>query len=116
MKYVLKIILDTHLLMLLIVLISYIIEKITWFKLLIFDFTWKKSEYMATGSANLISIMYFILSLIVLLFNVYILRNSPEDYRFWKWLIIMFPLSIIVRFLYYHLQAKDKTKKGFHID
>lgn len=101
-----------------IVVVSCILEITTKrkLKLLLHDFTWKKSEYMAKGSADLLASLYFIVSLLVLLYNVYIKNNAPENYAFWKWLIIMLPLTIIFRIIYYKFTGKDFSKKGFHHD
>ena len=118
MKYVLYIILKAHIYMIYIVVSSFVLEEITRhrLKLLIYNFKWKKSKEMARGTADFLSSLYFIFSLIFLLYDVYIKKNAPEDYNFWKWLVIMIPLTILFNLLYYKFQAKDPTKKGFHID
>lgn len=116
MKYILFLILEAHLYIVCIILASYVIEKITNLKLLIDDFKWEKSEYMAKGSAGLFSTLYFLISLAVLLFHVHGKKDAPEDYAFWKWLIIMIPLTVIFRILYYKFQAKDPNKEGVHYD
>lgn len=118
MKYVIWVIIRSHVYILFIFLGSCIFEILTKrkLKLILDDLTWKKSKEMASGSADVFASLYFVISLLVLLYNVYIKHNAPTDYRFWKWLVIMVPLTVIFRKLYYKLQAKDPKKKGVHYD
>jgi len=109
-------IIEAHIYMLVITLISYILERIFKLKLLIHDFKWKKSDSMARGSANILALLYFLISLFVLIYNVYWKKTVSESYTFWKWLIIMIPLTILFRICYYKFQGRDPTKKGFHTD
>lgn len=113
MKYILSLILEAHLYIVCIILASYIIEKTTNLKLLIDSFKWKKSDYMAKGGADFYAFLYFVISLMVLLYHVYSKKDAPEDYAFWKWLIIMLPLTILLRILYYNCQQKIHLKKAF---
>lgn len=115
-KYTISLILKAQGYVLIIIFLSFVIEKITILKLLIHDFFWEKSDDMAAGSANIISIGYFFVSLFVMIYNVYVKKNAHPEFSFWIWLLIMIPLTVLVRFLYYHLQARDPTKKGFHVD
>ena len=116
MYYVISLVVKTQLYVIGVVLISFLLEKITPFKLLVYDFTWKKSHLMATGAANNMAILYFLIGLGVLVYDAYYKGNAPESFRFWHWLVIMLPLTVLVRFAYYHLQARDPKKKGFHLD
>lgn len=116
MNFTISIILEAHIYMILVVLFSFIVERLFGFKLLIDDFTWKKSDRMALASANIAAIFYFIISLGTLVYNVYARGNAPEDYSFWQWLLIVLPLTVLVRMAYYRLQARDPSKKGMHHD
>ena len=116
MNYLISLVVKTHFYLLVIVLVSFVVERLTNLKLLIHDFNWKKSDFMAGGSADLLSVIYFLIGLGVLLYDAYYKGNAPESFRFWHWLVIMLPLTVLVRFAYYHLQARDPKKKGFHLD
>jgi hypothetical protein len=116
MKYVLFLIIEAHLYIICIVLVSYILEKVTNLKLLVDNFRWEKSDYMAKGAAGFQSTLYFLASMCVLLYHVYIKGDAPEEFAFWKWLIIMAPLTILFRVLQYQFQVKDPTREGIHYD
>lgn len=116
MIYVSRIIFEAHLYMVVIVLSSYVFEKMFGFKLLIDNFNWKKSDYQAAGSSDVLSLLYFVVSLIVLLYNVYGRKSAPADYAFWKWLIIIIPLTVLFRVWYNKNQGRDPTKKNSHHD
>jgi divalent metal cation (Fe/Co/Zn/Cd) transporter len=79
-------------------------------------FKWKKSDEMAEGAAIFYSTLYFIFSLILLIYDGYIKHRVPSDFSFIRWLIIMVILSIIVKYVYYLFTAKDPKKLGEHYD
>ena len=110
MTYVLIIIVKTHCYLLLLLVLSALIEYSTRFKLLVRMFLWKKNEYAAGGASDFHAVLYFIFSLMVLLYNVYIKKNAPADYSLWKWLIIMIPLTIIFHRLYDKFQGKKSNQ------
>lgn len=116
MRYVVMIIIEAHLYMIVILLVSYILEKMFKIRLLIDSFRWKKSDYLAGGAADFYSLLYFLFSLLFLLFDLYVRKTVSENYTFWKWLIIMIPLTILFRICYFKFQGRDPTKKGFHTD
>ena len=116
MRFILLIIIEAHLYMLCTILASYVVERITGLKLLIEHFKWKKSNDMARGSAGLHSILYFMFSLGVMIYHVYIRESASVEYTFWKWLAIMLPLTVLFGFQYYRLQGRDPSKKGEHYD
>ena len=114
MEYIFLILLKTHLYLICIVLGAYALEKVTSLDLFFWQFKKKKSKYMAEGSANLSSILYFLFSLFLLLYHVYYKKDAPEDYAFWKWLVIILPLAVLLRYLYFKHTARDPTKEGVH--
>jgi hypothetical protein len=108
--YILGILLKSHLLLIIIVLISQVIEKNTKWKLLIYEFKYPKNIKSARGSADFHSIIYFVFCLCVLLFSLYNNENIPDSYAFWKWLLIVIPLTILFNKIYYKFTAKDPKR------
>jgi len=107
MKYILIEILQGHLVIAVVVLISYVIELLTPIKLLIWMFKMPKNDDMAQGAANFHAFLYFIVCLGTLLYDRYTLDVLPPGYSFWKWLIIIVPLTVIFRMVYYKLTSID---------
>lgn len=119
MIYTIHILIKAHLFIIMIVVVSYVIEKLSNYKwkLLYFSFTeFKKSKYMTRSLADGHSFFYFLFCLGTLVIDAYVNNNATTDFAFWKWSIIMIPLTVLVRNLYYKYTAKDFSKKGFHLD
>ncbi len=116
LNYLIIILLIAHLAMLLIVMMSYIIEKKSNWKLIFDIFKWKKSPEMADGAATFYSALYFIISLAILIYDGYIKDRAPSDFMFSRWLLVMIILTIIFRFVYYRYTGKDPNKSGEHYD
>ena len=111
MKFVIYTVVHAHVVIFVIILISYIIEKISFWKLFIHRFTYPKNLKNATGDADLHAIIYFIICLLTLLYDFYKKRAYiPDDYKLWKWLVIMIPLVVIFQKLYYKFTAKDPDR------
>ncbi len=112
MRFVLFLILEAHLYIICIILVSYVIERVTGLKLIIDAFfDEEKEEDIANGAASFNSIGYFTISLIVFLYHLYIKKTELGANAFWKWLLIMLPLTIIFRILYYRWQGKKSQKQ-----
>ena len=77
-----------------IIVASYLIEKITGLKLLIDHYTWKKSphnvEVLSTGD----SAYYFIVNLIVFIYDIYSDRIEFKLYNIILWLVLAIFLTI----------------------
>ena len=106
-------ILKAQFIVILIIISSYIIESLTTFKLLIWNFKWKKNNKLATGAADINAILYFIICLGVFLYDKYIAESISEHYSFIDWLILIIPLTIIVRKLYFKYTVKDPDRGDF---
>lgn len=115
MKFVLIEILRGTLATIIIYLLSYLIEKNSNWKLLIWSFKRKKNKLVAQGAANLDAILYFTICLFVLFFDLIRIPKLPEDFSFWNWLITMIILTIIFRQVYYKLQKIDPNRGNHDI-
>ena len=113
MIYEITIILKAHIVVLFIIIVSYIIESISEFKLLIWGFKHKKNLNLAEGAANVNAILYFIICLLTLLYDRFYLKNNAVDFSFLTWLLIMIPFVVIFRHLYLKFQHID-PERGDH--
>lgn len=113
MEYIIKVLLRAHIFLLLIVLISYIIEKITGLILIVTAFLEEKKDYNeARGNTGLFTILYFLYLLIFLLYDVYIANHASESYAFWKWLIVVIPLTSLFVILFHKFQGREPGYKN----
>lgn len=110
MFYSIYIILKAQLIVLVIVLFSYVIERNTDWKLFFDIFKYPKNLKAATGNADLHAAVYFIVCLITLIHHIYSIDYDPAGYSFWKWLVLMVPLTVIFQKLYYKYTAKDPKR------
>lgn len=111
MQFVVQTIIHAQIVVIVIVLVSYIIEKISFWKLFIYMFTRPKDIKKSTAASDFHAGLYFVICLLTLLYDFY--KNKeyvPKDYAFWKWLIIMIPLVIIFQKLYYKFTTKDPNR------
>ena len=99
-----------NLICLFVVFISYIIEINSNWKLLIHNFEYPKNLFIKTGAANFHALLYFFTNFIVLIRDLYKIDPNPVGYSFWKWLVIIIPLTIIVRMLYLKYTAFDPNR------
>ena len=104
-------ILKAHLLAILIIILSYIIENVTGLKLFIDHFKWKKSVENAKILVNRDSVLFFVLSFSVYMYNVYKGITCGNFYCVVLWLIVMTFLLKMYRRLYNKYQGIDKTKR-----
>ena len=86
-----------------IIVLSYIIESLTNFKLIIWNFKWKKNNKLATGAADVNAALYFIICFIVFLYDKYKVDSISENYSYIDWFILIIPITVIVRKLYYKI-------------
>ncbi len=111
MKFVIHTIIHAHVVILIIISVSYILEKLTPWKSIIYIFKRPKNFKKATAAADFHTGLYFIICLLTLLYDFYKKRAYiPDDYKFWKWLVIMIPLVVIFQKLYYKFTAKDPDR------
>ena len=109
-KNVIYSIVKAHLIICGILIISYIIEINTNFKLFIKHFQWKKSIRNAEIALDGHSVFYFA---IVLIFFIYEIIKKKIDLYFFSivlWLVIMICLLLIFRKYYNKHQGVDPTK------
>ncbi len=112
MIYIIKLIFVAHIYLLLITIVSYIIEKITGLILIVTLFSEpKKNRDEAEGNTGLFTILYFTFLLLFLLYNIYIAKNAPDTYTFWKWLVIVIPLTIIFAIVFHKYQGREPREK-----
>ena len=104
MKFIITTVLLSILLFLLLYGVSYFIEKVTNFKFLMWSLKREKGEFLARGAADISAIIFFIVNMIVLLVQLDLFNNKPEGYSFLVWLLIVLPLSILVRTIHLKLQ------------
>ena len=103
-------IIKAHIIILLIVILSFIIEKLTGLKLLIDHYTWRKSvknrEVLSTGDSG----FYIIFNLIVFIYDHY---SSEQDIfipNFFIWLILLSILTYLFYKIHFKYQRIDPTK------
>jgi len=99
-----------HTIAILIIFISYIIEKTTKFKLLIYNYNWEKSLRNADAAATRDSGNYLIINFLVFVYDIYMGNIGLNIINIIIWLII---ISILTKTFYrIHLkyQAVDIKK------
>jgi len=100
----------SQLVVFLIILTSYVIEKFTQFNLFIDHFTWKKSLNNAKILTVRDSVYYFIINLGVFYYSIhneYIMFSIPKALF---WLCIVFILTLTFREVHYKYQGVDFNK------
>ncbi len=111
MEYIFLIIIKGIIVVFVVYLASYIIEKATGFRLLIDNFIWEKSILRAKGAAGWNSIfVFFLVNLVVLLNDLSTFEIDPDGYAFWKWFALILPLTIIFRIVYFKYTKKNPNK------
>ena len=93
--------------------ISFFVESISGLKLLIWDIKLKSNTFMSNGRANNIAGLVFLVCLGV---NYYRLKHAieiPDDYRFWKWLLVMTPIVVAVRVLVFKYVPRDPNRDNY---
>ena len=111
-NYIITIFLKIHLYIFYILCISFIIEKITSLHLLIKHFFIKKTFSMAKGAALNFKSLYFIFGIAVLGYNLFYLKNSPDNVP--KWILFIFFSIIYYQFarllywFYFHFQGRKQ--------
>lgn len=115
MKFVLIEILRGHLVVFLIVLVSYLIESNTRLVLFVKMYRIPVNYSMARGGALLHTVIYFLICLGTLLFDRYKINEPPDGYAFWKWLTIMIPLAIVFYKIYYRYVSIDPHRDNLDV-
>jgi len=113
MEFVFISILNGHIIIGIVILVSYIIEKISNWKLLFDAFLLPKSNRTARAGADFHTLLYFLINLVVHVIELMRFDNVPENYSFWKWLIVMVLLSIGFQKLYFKLTVKNPNRSDF---
>lgn len=93
-----------------IVLLSYIIEKVTGLKLFIDHYTWVKSENNAETLSIRDTVYYFILNLFVFIYNIYHGKIEFHAVSLVIWLFFTGILTIIFYSLHSKYQKIDPNK------
>jgi len=88
-----------------IVLLSFIVEKLTGLKLFIDNYTWAKSEYNADNISIRDTVNYFILNLIVFIYDIY---NGKIEFHVIAIVTWLFLVSILTQ-LFYIIHDKYQT-------
>ena len=76
-------------------------------------FKYKKDLKTAIGAADTQAILYFLFQVLYAVFHAYIKHDKLEDFNIFIWILVVFPLAIIVRVLYYKFQGIDLTKPDY---
>jgi len=100
----------SQVIVLLIILISYFVEKYTPVNLFIDQFTWKKSPRNARKFAGGNAVYYFIINLLVFIYCIYTQYIPFSKWKLIVWSIIVSLFSLLVRELYYSYQGIDFNK------
>lgn len=95
-----------------IIILSYIIETLSNINLLFWGFNLKKNLKMANGAADLHAFLYFMICLLTLIFDRYIFKNTMNDFSFWYWFLLMMPLVISFRKIYFKFQKIDSERSN----
>ncbi len=112
MVYVFKLMVRAHVYLVVIVLVSFIIERVTGLFLLVTAFSEKKrNRSQAEGNTGLHTILYFIYLLLFTIYNVYFVKNAPAEYAFWKWLLLSVPLTVTFGIVYHKYQGREPEFK-----
>ena len=103
-------VLKAHLIILVILILSYIIEQITPLSLFVDQFKWKKSPRNAEIHVSGDSLYYLIIVLIVFIYDIYHDKIELNFISILAWLVIMIPLFWLFRILYRKYQGVDTNK------
>lgn len=109
----LKLLLESHLYLVGIIAAIYIIERWKGKFILVRWFRYKKDMKSAIGSADREALLYFLFNLGFAIYKTYITHVTPEKFSIFKWILIIVPLSILFRKLYFKYQGIDQTKKDY---
>ena len=93
-----------------IVLLSYIIEKLTGLKLFIDNYTWVKSENNAENISIRDTVNYFILNLIVFIYNIYNGKIEFHVIALVTWLLFVGILTQVFYIVHIKYQKVDPNK------
>jgi hypothetical protein len=112
MKFILLEILKANIVVLIIYFLSFLIEKITPFRLLWWNLRHKKNKFMANGAANVAATVYFLVNIIVLFKDLrkYPYPTNPEGYSFILWLCLVILLTILFRKFHFALTPIDPDR------
>jgi len=113
MMLYLKLLMESHLYLIGLILIIYTYELITGKLILVHWFLFKKDLKSAYGSAIIESILYFFFNIGFGVYKAFIKKNVSEDFSFFIWFVIILCLSIIVGRLYYKYQGIDPDKPDY---
>jgi hypothetical protein len=110
--------LRSHLILLIILLITFIIELITGKYIFVLWFKYKKDLKSAKLSAERETVLYFIFNLLYAIHLKYLSKNDISDFSLIFWIIIIFFLSFFFKIAYNKYQGKDPNKADFlgHFD
>jgi len=107
---VIRLLVETQILIFIIILVSYVIEIITGFKLLIDHFMWRKSPKNAVIASDFHSGLYFIFSFIYLVYKSYNKAIELNLLTITTWSVIVIILTLEVRKIYSKYQRVDYKK------
>lgn len=107
MEFIIKNIILSHIIVIILIFIIYLIELKTPIRSIFYVFKYKKTLENATAFADFFSVVYFVFCLLIHLFSCYSIQKIPDDYSFWIWIIIMLPLAILFNKFLYKFTNKD---------
>ena len=111
MKFILLVILKSFFWVFVIYLTSYVIESVTFLKLFIYNFTWKKNPIRAQGAAVFDAFtIFFPTHLINLIISISKTENTPAGYWYVIWFVIVAFLTHLFQKLYLKYTAIDPNK------
>ncbi len=108
--YFIKLIIKGNIVVFVIIISSFIVEKITGLKLIIDNFKWKKSTRNVEASATFNSFSYFLTNLGVLIYEYYKDRIELSVLLIITWLLFVVLLSYIVYKIDIKYQGHDPQK------
>ena len=109
----LSLLLESHVCLLILVLVVYVIETLTGKLILVHWFKLKKDMKSAIGSADMESLLYFLFNIGFSIYKVYIRKSVQGNFHFVVWVVIVLVLSITVRKLYMKYQGIDTNKPDY---
>lgn len=113
MRIYIYLLLKSHLCLLILIVITYLIEVITGKLLLVRWFKYKKDLKSAEGTADREAFLYFMFNIVYVIYKAYIKNDISHGFSFIIWLLIITVLSIVVRKLYFKYQGIDPSKPDY---
>ncbi|MHB2154436.1 hypothetical protein ACX8XN_08555 [Calditrichota bacterium GD2] len=110
MKFIIYEILKGNLIIFILYFTSFIFRKVPFLNFFWFFLRQKQSHKMAFGASLVAATFYFIVNIMVLFRDLRYYPTDPDGYSFFRWLIIILPLTVLFKKLHFWLTPKVTNK------